>query len=266
MGHQWFPPLLAVGRCEHLDHLALLDEFQVKRQRRITPRNFQLDATQPILTVAAAFSKHRREDTLPIHPDFVQTLRDWLAGIGPDEVLFPKLAKRRTWLMVKKDLERVGIPYVTPEGIADFHAAGRHTHITELLRNGASVPEAKELARHSDVKMTMKYVHIGIDDQARALASLPTPKNAADSVIEKEKPKDDPPESGQRLGSDSGVSDRLFVSPIGTSGCDEGEVQKRQNPCGSKGFDADCRSLSSDDSDDDQWRRRERRMGFSISL
>ena len=33
--------------------------------------------------------------------------------------------------MVKKDLERVGIPYKTEEGVADFHAAGRHTHITE---------------------------------------------------------------------------------------------------------------------------------------
>jgi hypothetical protein len=28
--------------------------------------------------------------------------------------------------MVKKDLKRIGIPYGTPDGIADFHAAGRH--------------------------------------------------------------------------------------------------------------------------------------------
>jgi site-specific recombinase XerD len=72
--------------------------------------------------------------------------------------------------MVKKDLERVGIAYETEEGIADFHAAGRHTHITELLRNGASLPEAKELARHSDVSMTMRYTHIGLNDQAKAVA------------------------------------------------------------------------------------------------
>ena len=223
----------------------------------LTPRSFQLDTPQPILSVAAANSKHRREDTLPIHTALVEMLRGWLVGLAPDQVLFPKLAKRRTWLMVKKDLERVGIPYVTPEGIADFHAAGRHTHITELLRTGASVPEAMELARHSDVKMTMKYAHIGIQDQARALASLPTPKNAADPVTKKEEPEDDPPESGQRLGSDSGVFDRLSVAPIGTCGCDEGEVQKRQNPCGDRGSDVDCPDLSPDVSDDFQWRRRE---------
>ena len=100
-------------------------------------------------------------------------LRGWLAGMNPDQLLFPKLAKRRTWLMVKLDLERVGIPYTTADGDADFHAAGRHTHITELIRSGASVAEARELARHSDVKTTMGYTHIGMEDQAKALAALP---------------------------------------------------------------------------------------------
>ncbi len=32
-----------------------------------------------------------------------------------------------------------------------------------------------ELARHSDVKMTMRYTHIAIDDQADALKKLPSP-------------------------------------------------------------------------------------------
>jgi hypothetical protein len=93
----------------------------------------------------------------------------------PNQLIFPGLERKKTWLMVKTDLERVGIPYRTAAGVADFHAAGRHTFVTQLLRSGASLPEAKELARHSDVKMTMKYTHIGMKDQARALASLPSP-------------------------------------------------------------------------------------------
>lgn len=117
-----------------------------------------------------------------MHPELVIFLRDWLKGLGPSEPLFPKLAKRRTWLMVKKDLERAGIPYEMEAGIADFHAAGRHTHITDLLRNGATLPEAKELARHSDVKMTMRYAHIGIEDQAQALRGLPVPESCQDIV------------------------------------------------------------------------------------
>ena len=104
--------------------------------------------------------------------------------------------------MVKKDLEVAGIPYETPEGIADFHAAGRHTHITELLRNGATLAEARELARHTDVRQTMKYTHIGIHDQAKALSGLPLPK-VPEVATEGD---------WQRIGSGTGVSPCQSVS------------------------------------------------------
>ncbi len=48
-----------------------------------------------------------------------------------------------------------------------------HSHITGLMRSGASSPEAQKLARHTDIKQTMKYTHIGIDDQAKAVGNLP---------------------------------------------------------------------------------------------
>jgi integrase/recombinase XerD len=139
----------------------------------LTAASFDLDSPQPTITVEAGDSKHRRRDVLPLHADLVPMIRDWIAELEPEEPLFPKLARRRTWLMVKKDLERAGIPYETKDGIADFHAAGRHSHITGLLRSGVSVPHAMALARHSDVRMTMRYTHLGIDDQADALKSLP---------------------------------------------------------------------------------------------
>lgn len=75
--------------------------------------------------------------------------------------------------MVKIDLERVGIPYSTQEGDADFHAAGRHTYITHLVKSGASLAITKRLARHSDVKTTLRYTHLDLDDQAEALKFLP---------------------------------------------------------------------------------------------
>jgi len=153
--------------------LSYMTGLRRKEIASLTPRNFDLTATPPLLTVEAACAKSRRKDVLPLHPDLVEQLKVWFVGVGPETVLFPKLAKRRTWLMVKKDLERIDIPYETPEGIADFHAAGRHTHITGLMRSGATLPEAQKLARHTDIKMTMKYTHIGIDDQARAVAALP---------------------------------------------------------------------------------------------
>lgn len=92
--------------------------------------------------------------------------------------IFKKKRKRNAVYWIQYT-DHLGIPYENEEGIADFHAAGRHTHITQLLRSGASITEARELARHTDVRMTMKYTHIGMADQARALAGLPSPQVVA---------------------------------------------------------------------------------------
>ena len=114
-----------------------------------------------------------------MHPELADMLRGWLQGVQADDLLFPRIERKKTWLMVKQDLERAGIPYETHEGIADFHAAGRHSHITGLLRNGATLVEAEELARHADVRMTMKYTHIGLDDQADGFGRAASPLNAS---------------------------------------------------------------------------------------
>nr|WP_303652811.1 tyrosine-type recombinase/integrase [Paludisphaera mucosa] len=148
----------------------------------LTPNSFKLDDPQPTLTVDAACSKHRRKDVLPMHPKLVTLVRGWISGLDPDEPLFYRLARRKTYTMVQKDLERAGIPYETHEGLADFHAAGRHSHITRLVRSGASIMEAKELARHADICQTAKYTHIGMEDRAEALAALPFP--LAPAVVE----------------------------------------------------------------------------------
>lgn len=140
-------------------------------------KNFRLDENPPRLLLSAVSSKHRKNDTLPLHPDLVAMLTEWLPVIGNDH-LFPNLSKKRMAEVIQADLKRAGIPYKTDEGIADFHAAGRHTYITQLIRSGASLPEAKELARHSEIKMTLRYTHIGIVDQAKALANLPTAPTA----------------------------------------------------------------------------------------
>ena len=142
----------------------------------LSPKSFDLDAERPTVTVEAVHSKHRKKDVLPLHLELAAELRKWFVGLAPGDKLFPGLAGKNTADMVKYDLEKIGIPYRNDAGFADFHAAGRHTHITELVRSGASLPEVKELARHSDIKMTMKYTHIGMEDQARAIGNLPMPK------------------------------------------------------------------------------------------
>ena len=58
--------------------------------------------------------------------------------------------------------------------VVDFHAL-RMTYITLLVKGGASVKVAQELARHSDPKLTMNvYSQLGIRDLAGALDYLPS--------------------------------------------------------------------------------------------
>lgn len=200
----------------------LLSFFTGLRRQEIgslTPRSFRLDEAQPTVTVEAACSKHRRRDVLPLHPELAGLVRAWVEGLGEDEPLFPRIERKKTWLMVKKDLERAGIPYETPEGIADFHAAGRHSHITGLVRSGASIMEAKELARHADIRQTAKYTHIGMEDRAEALGNLPSPLASA------------PADRLHYVCSRGGVGSRELSSPVGTAG-EPGDPENEQAPAG----------------------------------
>ena len=216
--------------------LSYMTGLRKKEIASLTPRSFKLNVSPATVTVEAACSKHRRKDVLPLHPELVGMLRQWLQGLEPTEKLFPLLDRKKTWLMVRKDLERVGIPYETEDGIADFHAAGRHTHITELLRNGASLPEAKELARHSDINMTMRYTHIGMDDRAKAVANLPSPKGWP------------APASDAASSKDRALQMRCMFCgaeghPLSSAGNGD-TLRKRENPCRSKGLVADRRQLA----------------------
>jgi integrase len=142
----------------------------------LTPESFNLDADPATVTVLAAYSKHRREDVLPLHPSLVALLRPWLASKPAGQPVWPgNWAKgKEAGAMLKFDLEAAGIPYVDESGrYADFHAL-RHTFITNMVKSGISPKAAQSLARHSTIDLTMNvYTSLTVHDQASALASLP---------------------------------------------------------------------------------------------
>lgn len=45
----------------------------------------------------------------------------------------------------------------------------RHTYITNLIESGAPLSVVKELAGHSDIKMTMRYTHISLESKVKAV-------------------------------------------------------------------------------------------------
>ncbi len=203
----------------------------------LTPASFNLQSVPPTVTVEATVSKHRRKDVLPLHPSLMNWLPGWLSTFESGEHLFPRIGKRRTSVMVKKDLEAAGIPYKTAAGYADFHAAGRHTYVTGLVKSGVNLVEAKELARHSDVKMTMQYTHIELEDQAKALAKLP--------------------EACQHIVSTQAVDNDHRASLVGTN-C-QGDTDKATNVSDDQlaGCDANSQQKTPEVNPANQWRRRE---------
>ena len=65
-----------------------LTGFRRSELASLTPRSFADGGDPPTLTVEAAYSKHRRLDVLPLHPELIAVLPEWLAGLSPDEPLF----------------------------------------------------------------------------------------------------------------------------------------------------------------------------------
>jgi len=68
--------------------------------------SFSLDTSPPLVVVAAAYSKHRRRDEVPLHPALTIELRKWLAVKSPGELLWPgKWAKHTSAVdLIKRDL------------------------------------------------------------------------------------------------------------------------------------------------------------------
>jgi len=172
----------------------------------LTRRSFRLDDEPATATVAASFSKRKRQDTQILHPEVVRRLNEWLAtkpDLKVDDLLFPVSGRvpggkeRKTHKMMKLDLEAARKKWIadgeTPEEqerrtktdflcyesddglFADFHS-NRHLVITSLERAGLSPKMAQTLARHSDLRLTLGvYTHVGLCHQTVAIHSLPAP-------------------------------------------------------------------------------------------
>ena len=160
----------------------------------LTQASFHLaDLDAATVTVTAAYSKHRRDDVLPLRRDVAEAVAAFIAGKPADMRLFavpPRTAEmiqtdlaaaRDAWIKAagtKQEREaRVATVFLADIDISgrvlDFHAL-RHTFITRLARSGVMPAVARSLARHSTIVLTMDhYTHTLIEDERAALDRLP---------------------------------------------------------------------------------------------
>jgi integrase len=125
--------------------------------------SFNLAGKPPTVTVLAAYAKNRREDSLPLRPETAQAVKDYFDGLRllPAASAFPHMPRyRKGARLMEADLTRAGIPFKDAGGrVADFHSL-RHSFVSALARGGVHPKTAQDLARHSDINLTLNtYTH-----------------------------------------------------------------------------------------------------------
>ena len=133
-----------------------------------------------MVTVEGGYTKNGQTAIQPLPTSIIPRLRQFLAGKTGQ--LWPGTWRERAAKMLRADLAAAGIPYRTEDGYADFHCL-RHSYVSMLAANGTPIKTAMELARHSDVNLTMAvYSHASLHDVAGAVERLPCLLDVTDDV------------------------------------------------------------------------------------
>lgn len=190
-----FRGLIGLDRAM-LYQLALATGFRVNELASLTPADFRLNETPPIVRLRADDAKNGKEAFQPIPSDLANVLRDYLTGKPEAIPLWPGswknisakmlrmdlAAARRLWLQSFRDDKGRNdashsnfLTYQDAEGrYADFHAL-RHSYVSRVVRTGASPKTAQILARHSDIRLTLgRYAHAALHDLSAAVEALPS--------------------------------------------------------------------------------------------
>ena len=178
-----------------LYHLAVETGLRVGELRSLKRSSFELFANQPIVRVAAAYSKQRDDNVIPLRRTLAGRMLAYLDTKHPNAPAFAVPPSYDTAAMLRADLADARATWLEDATDAkerkrrtesdflcesdhagrkaDFHAL-RHTFITNLAAGNVHPKTAQALARHSTITLTMdRYTHSMRDDEAEALDVLP---------------------------------------------------------------------------------------------
>jgi len=155
-----------------LYRLAIETGLRASELRSLTVSSFDFDHCT--VTVEAGYSKHRRQDILPLKPETTAELKGFLGDKIPGVNAFNMPSKDRVAKMIKADLADAGIDYVNDAGrYADFHSLRRTTG-SLLAASGVHPKVAQTIMRHADINLTMSlYTHTLKGQESSAVKSLP---------------------------------------------------------------------------------------------
>jgi len=166
------PDRFGMTGCERamLYRLATETGLRASELRSLFVSSF--DFRRYTVRVEAGYSKHRRQDELPLRPDTAAELERLFANKMPNAQAFnvpDKPAK-----MLQADLADAGIDYVDESGrVFDFHAL-RGQCASLLAASGVHPKVAQSIMRHGDINLTMsRYTHVLRGQESEAVSKLP---------------------------------------------------------------------------------------------
>lgn len=140
----------------------------------LTVASFRLEAAPPTVYLPGSGTKNARAAELPLRPTTVVLLKEHLASRMPNSKAFNMPPSTQTARMIREDLAAAGIvARDAADRVVDFHAL-RHTFLTLLANSGVHPKVAQDLARHSDVNLTLsRYSHTVLEQRSEAVERLP---------------------------------------------------------------------------------------------
>ena len=166
--------LQAAGKNKLAYMLPLYTGLRRNEVKTLRWSNLVLGDSDGLLRLHAAVNKNRKEQVLPLHRDLSKTLQQQKSVDfkSDDLVLANGVPNMKEF---RRDLARAGIPFLDERGHRmDYHAL-RTTFITRLSTMKVHPRLAMELARHSDMRLTMKtYTDAGQLPLREVMDTLPS--------------------------------------------------------------------------------------------
>ena len=146
--------------------------------------DMDFDSETPHVLARAGTTKNKKDSRIPLTRELEAALLTHKPDDAkPTDSVFPKGVPRARTL--KKDLEKVGVPFCDEQGrYADFHSL-RYSWATHLQRQGVNSRMAMELMRHSDRKLTDRiYTDVNLLPLGQAVRNLPAEEPLTDILTE----------------------------------------------------------------------------------
>lgn len=152
--------------CDNIKHYAMLVTmfYECLRVSELCGLNDD-DIDFDSMSLRIRNGKWRREALIPLNPEVVRVLREYLsirpALIVDDEHPLFVTDYMKRWH--RADVHRMFIRYKKKAGVnkeGGVHVFGRHSTASILIKNGCDIMTVKGLMRHKDITTTARYLHI----------------------------------------------------------------------------------------------------------